>query len=50
MVSEAGHYRLFIELAYLYGGEDNVKARWEEYLAFEAVMIAGLPLRGDRIH
>ena len=50
MISEAGHYRLFIDLANQYGDPATVKQRWQEYLNFEADMIAGLALRGDRIH
>lgn len=50
MVSEAGHYRLFIDLAKTYMPEDKVKARWDEYLAAEAEIITGIELRGDRVH
>lgn len=50
MVSEAGHYRLFIDLAKTYMPEDKVKARWQEYLDAEAEIINGLELRGDRVH
>jgi len=50
MISEAGHYRLFIDLAKLYGEEDKVKARWQEYLDFEASIMDDLALRGDRMH
>ncbi len=50
MVSEAGHYKLFLKLAKLYFDEDRVKARWQEYLEFEAEMIKGLEVRGDRMH
>lgn len=50
MVSEAGHYRLFIDLAKHYGDEEKVKARWQEYLAFEAEVMDGLVVRGDRMH
>lgn len=50
MVSEAGHYRLFIDLAKLYGGEEKVLARWQEYLEHEAQIMENLSLRGDRIH
>jgi len=50
MVSEAGHYRLFIDLAKHYGGEEKVKQRWQEYLDYEAEIIKNLSLRGDRIH
>ena len=50
MVSEAGHYRLFIDLAKTYMPEDKVKARWQEDLDAEAEIIKGLELRGDRVH
>ena len=50
MVSEAGHYRLFIDLAKRYGGDDFVKNRWQEYLEFEAGLMEELELRGDRMH
>jgi tRNA-(ms[2]io[6]A)-hydroxylase len=50
MVSEAGHYRLFIELANLYCGEEKTKARWKEYLTFEGEVMKNLELRGDRMH
>ncbi len=50
MVSEAGHYRLFIDLAKLYFPEERVKARWQEYLEQEAKIMEQLELRGDRMH
>ncbi len=50
MVSEAGHYRLFIDLAKTYGEEETVKQRWQEYLDFEAGIMDELELRGDRMH
>lgn len=50
MVSEAGHYRMFIDLAKEYYPEDQVKKRWQEWLAVEANVLAGLELRGDRVH
>ncbi len=50
MVSEAGHYRLFIDLAKHYGEPEKVKSRWMEYLAHEAEIMKSLELRGDRIH
>ena len=50
MVSEAGHYRLFIDLANQYGDPEKVKARWNEYLAYEAEVMDSLTLRGDRMH
>ncbi|MEO6132005.1 MAG: tRNA-(ms[2]io[6]A)-hydroxylase [Saprospiraceae bacterium] len=50
MVSEAGHYRLFIELANTYGDPSSVKNRWQEYLDFEAGVMKSMSPRGDRIH
>ncbi len=50
MVSEAGHYRLFIDLAKTYCGEEKVKIRWQEYLAHEAEILKNMELRGDRMH
>ena len=50
MVSEAGHYRLFIDLAKEYCGEEKVKDRWQEYLEKEAEIMDSLELRGDRMH
>ena len=51
MVSEAGHYVLFIELAKHYGkDEDKVMKRWQEYLDYEAGLMDEISLRGDRIH
>lgn len=50
MVAEAGHYRLFIDLAKEYGGEERVTKRWAEYLEFEADLMKKLALRGDRMH
>ena len=50
MVSEAGHYRLFIDLAKTYFDEERVKNRWKEYLAYEASILEQMELRGDRMH
>ena len=50
MVSEAGHYVLFIELAKRYFDEEKVKKRWQEYLDYEAQIIERLEMRGDRMH
>ncbi len=50
MVSEAGHYHLFIELAKLYFDDDKVKMRWQEYLIHESSIMENLELRGDRMH
>lgn len=50
MVSEAGHYRLFIDLAKTYCDGEKVKIRWKEYLEYEADIMKELELRGDRMH
>jgi tRNA-(ms[2]io[6]A)-hydroxylase len=50
MESEAGHYTLFITLAETYINKDIVRARWKEWLAYEAEVITNLPVRGERIH
>ena len=50
MVSEAGHYRLFIDLAKTYFPEERVKTRWQEYLDREAEILGEMELRGDRMH
>ena len=51
MVSEAGHYRMFLDLAYHYA-EDNVfvKNRWQQYLDFEEELMKTLKPRADRMH
>lgn len=50
MVSEAGHYRLFIDLANTYADPARVRHRWQEYLDHEAEIMQSLALRGDRMH
>lgn len=50
MVSEASHYKLFIKLAIHYGEEEKVRARWQEFLDFEAKLLQTIEIRGDRIH
>lgn len=50
MVAEAGHYKLFLDLAKKYAGEEATSKRWKEYLSFEAEMLKTLTVRGDRIH
>ncbi|MCK7556377.1 tRNA-(ms[2]io[6]A)-hydroxylase [Chitinophaga sedimenti] len=46
MVSEAGHYRLFIDLANEYMEEEVVRLRWQEWLKIEADIISKLVVRG----
>jgi len=50
MVAEAGHYKLFIELAEKYAGKEKARARWDEYLTYERLIMKELELRGDRMH
>ena len=50
MISEAGHYRAFIDLAETYLPAERVRARWKEFLAIEADIMANMAERGDRMH
>lgn len=50
MVSEAGHYRLFLDLSERYFGEDVTRAAWQSWLRIEADILKGLVPRGDRMH
>ncbi|MBV4359492.1 tRNA-(ms[2]io[6]A)-hydroxylase [Pinibacter aurantiacus] len=50
MESEAGHYKLFIELAEMYIDKEKVRKRWKEWLDFEAGLMQSMEVRGDRIH
>jgi tRNA-(ms[2]io[6]A)-hydroxylase len=42
MISEAGHYTLFIRLARQYGNREEVDAKWKALLDFEAEVIKSL--------
>jgi tRNA-(ms[2]io[6]A)-hydroxylase len=50
MISEAGHYVNFIDLAKEYLSADYVKIRWAEWLDIEAQVIENMEVRGDRVH
>ena len=50
MVSEAGHYRLFIDLAEQYYTKEKVKKVWQQWLAIEEKVLNDLMPRGDRMH
>ncbi|GAB3893535.1 tRNA-(ms[2]io[6]A)-hydroxylase [Larkinella knui] len=50
MISEAGHYRNFIELAEEYRPKAQVRQRWKELLEAEAQIMKTLEIRGDRFH
>jgi len=49
MVSEAGHYTMFLRLAKKYGGDIDVDARWKEFLAYEADVVKNYGKR-ETIH
>ena len=40
MISEAGHYTTFLGFARKYAGKEDVDKRWQEWLDFEAAVIA----------
>lgn len=50
MVSEAGHYRMFIDLANEYMPSNYVKRRWNELLTGEAEIMSQLKVKQGRIH
>ncbi|RAJ08895.1 tRNA-(ms[2]io[6]A)-hydroxylase [Chitinophaga skermanii] len=50
MISEAGHYRLFIDLANKYLPGDKVRDRWQYWLKVEAEILNSMEIRGDRMH
>lgn len=50
MVAEAGHYRLFLDLAEGYFGKEKTWQRWQEYLHHEAAIMQQIKPRGDRMH
>ena len=50
MVSEAGHYHNFIELAKEYLPAEKVEKRWREFLKEEAEIMKSLEVRADRMH
>ncbi|MFL0681800.1 MAG: tRNA-(ms[2]io[6]A)-hydroxylase [Algoriphagus aquaeductus] len=50
MISEAGHYVTFIEMARKYQDPEKVNKRWQEWLTFEAEVLKEIELRGDRMH
>ncbi len=49
MVSEAGHYTMFISLARKYAGDIDVEKRWNEFLSYEAKVIANYG-KSETIH
>ncbi|MDO6437163.1 tRNA-(ms[2]io[6]A)-hydroxylase [Cyclobacterium sp. 1_MG-2023] len=50
MISEAGHYVNFIQLAKKYQDPEKVERRWQEWLNHEKNVMKDLEVRGDRMH
>lgn len=50
MVSEAGHYKLFLDMACSIGNKEKVLHRWNQWLDYEAEIMRQMTLRGDRMH
>ena len=50
MISEAGHYHTFLDLARKYDDPAYVNKRWAEILESEAEIIKNLEVRADRMH
>ncbi len=50
MISEAGHYRLFLDLAKNYMPENYIKTRWQEWLNIEAEILRKIGISIGRLH
>ncbi len=50
MVSEAGHYRLFLDIAKVYFEEKLVRETWQHWLQAEKKIMKEIKPRGDRMH
>jgi tRNA-(ms[2]io[6]A)-hydroxylase len=50
MVSEAGHYKNFLNLAKEYQPSAVVETRWRELLQQEGEIVSQLDVRADRMH
>lgn len=49
MISEAGHYTLFLNFARQYGNRQEVDRKWQELLTYEAEIMKGLGTR-ETVH
>ncbi len=49
MVSEAGHYTMFLKFARQYGEVEEVNQKWQSLLEYEAKIMRNLS-KGERIH
>lgn len=50
MISEAGHYRLFLDLAKNYFEPELVRKEWLQWLHIEKNILEAMPARADRMH
>ena len=50
IISEAGHYKLFLDMACELSDKETVMNRWDEWLQYEAEIMQNIALRGDRVH
>lgn len=50
MVSEAGHYRMFLDLAYQYFEQEKVRSWWTFWLQAEVEVLESLAPKPGRIH
>lgn len=50
MVSEAGHYKVFLDLSRLYFGEELTKNEWKWWLNEEKNILQNIEVRPDRMH
>ena len=50
MISETGHFRLFLDLALTIESREYVMGRWQAWLDHEAEVLQHLSPRGDRMH
>lgn len=50
MVSEAGHYKIFLDLSRLYFGNEKTQQEWTWWLNAEKEILSELDYRADRMH
>ncbi len=50
MVSEAGHFKLFLDMACQFSDKEKTLKRWDEWLEYEAKVMQDIAPRGDRMH
>lgn len=50
MVSEAGHYRLFIDIASAYYDKEKVQQAWQQWLMIEEEILLQMAPDGTRMH